>query len=137
MEKRLYQLLKNDKNNICPICREYQEQFEDCLFLNCGHLHCKKCFIEYEKIYNHCSVCRSSFTFKNLPNALLIFFEQFSIQHQFELHDIMNLYFNIDLIIMKMLNSCPKWESDISQSHLYFQKENIDLFIKKFIQLKN
>lgn len=132
MEQRIYNLLKSDNNHICPICREFIPEFKDSLILPCGHLYCKNCFTEYYKVYNNCSLCKQQFNCLD-HSRLLRYLESFDIQC--ELYEIIYLYFNIDSLIIQLLNNCD-WQESLSNSTNYFDKSQINLFIKQFLKVK-
>lgn len=134
MEKRLYNLLKNDNSHICPICREYIQEYNQSLILPCGHLYCKNCFVDYSKLYTDCSLCHQHFNC--LDHSNLYQYIQDGIQEkQTNLYEIMYFYFNINYLILTLLKNNPTVLNNLTTATNYFEKEKVENFIQTFLKI--
>lgn len=140
VQERLFNLLKEQNNTACPICQENINTFQECLVLPCGHLYCKNCFLDFEKMYKHCSLCQQSFNFvdhSRLYNKVQEFDNDVS-DVKYDLYEIMYFYFKIPTFIESLLlHSLEKvdWETILTriQSSLeYFKKKDVENFIRVF-----
>jgi len=137
IQNRLYNLLKEVNNHICPICQEYISSFEDCLILTCGHLYCKNCFLDFEKLYSHCSLCRETINHKRLYNCIEAGVQNFP---PLDLFEIIYLHLYVHVIIGNLIEKsvCTMSWSDIlekcqlASTGSHFTKSQMESFLKMY-----